>query len=534
MKKRTLALAMILTMAAVTGCGGQETSKEQLNTEVAENTSAEQTSGTSQEGEQISTEKTDLVVAIDREPQALDPTGSNHSIARVIVSQMMEPLLKFDEDMNVTLCLAESYEQLDDTTYKFTLPKGVKFHNGEELTAKDVVFSFKRASETPIGGTYTDKLDLEATETPDDYTVIFKMKEPYAAMERVFCLSYLAIVNEKAVNDVGEDTFARNPVGTGPFKFEQWTAGDNLSIVKNDEYHGEKALLDRVTYRFITEQTSRTIEMESGGVDMALVIPSSDYERLESNPDIELDLYTSLYVRYIAFNVQQDALKDARVRQALNYATDIDTIVDVLYTEKGAQVSTGPVPPGVAGKNESLIPYGYDPEKAKELLAEAGYEDGLDLTFTALGNSTNNMMGQMLQEQWKQVGVNLTLNPMESGALSEYANGMEQEVMPVRTAFSIADIGDGLEYVYHSKAQGTSRIISANPELDALLDEAAVTMDNEKRDEMYQDAQQIIHDEAYQIDLCYEYSSIAHSNKMRGLTALPTEDIDFSKIYFVD
>ena len=230
--------------------------------------------------------------------------------------------------------------------------------------------------------------------------------------------------------------------------------------------------------------------------------------------------------------VKDSPLQNKLVRQALNWATDMDTMVSILYTDDGAQVSTGPVPPGLNGRNNNLKLYGYDVEKAKALLAEAGYPNGFDLTFTCLGNATNNMMGQMLQEMWKEVGVNLILNPLESGALSEYANSMEQEVMPVRTGYSIGDTGEGLETVYHSKNRGTSRVNCANSELDALLDEAAKTMDSNRRAELYEKAQEIIQDEAYCMNLCYEYTSIGHSSKLMGLTTPPTERTDYSKIYF--
>lgn len=526
--KKIIALLMVCLLVGMTGCGAQNTG----NGQTADTTEKSTPKANPSKMESVSTAKKDLVVAIDREPQALDPTGSNHSIACTIVAQMFETLLKFDSEMNVIPGLAESFEQIDDTTLKFTLRKGVTFHNGDELKASDVIFSFKHASETPIGMPYTEKIDLDTLEAPDDYTIVIKTKEPYAAIQQILCISHLSIISEKAYNELGKDVFARNPVGTGPFRFNSWSAGDNLSIVRNDDYWGEKANLEKITFRFITEQTSRTVEIESGGVDMALVIPAADYERLEENSDIDLTLYTSLYVRYIAFNVTQGPLQDKNVRKALNYATDIDTICEVLYTTKGAEVSTGPVPPGLMGRNNDLEQYTYNQDKARELLKEAGYDNNLEVSFTYLGNATNNMMAQMLQEQWAAVGVTLTLNPLESGALSEYANAMKQEVMPVRTAFISGDIGEGLETMYHSRSQGTSRINSSNSELDAILEEASVTMDNSKRIELYKQAQEIINEESYSIYLCYEYSSIAHSSKLHGLETPPTERVDYSKLYF--
>ncbi|MDD2573669.1 MAG: ABC transporter substrate-binding protein [Firmicutes bacterium] len=518
------ALLVMAMFFALTGCSGTP----------ADDTNEPGTQGAST-GEEIVSSKDTMTVAIDREPQSMDPTATNISITCTIVSQIFDTLLDFDPDMNIIPSLAESYEQIDDVTYKFNLRKGVKFHNGEELKASDVVFSLKRANEKPVSRAYTQEIDMEGFETPDDYTVIIRTKEPYAAFYQSLCVSRLSIVNEKATLEAENDVNS-NPVGTGPFKFASWTAGDNVTIERNDDYWGETAKLKQVVFRIITEQSSRVVEIESGGVDAALVLPAVDYERLEDNEDIDLELYTSHYVRYIAFNTTQDSLADKRVRQALNYATDIDTIRDVLYTEKGAQKATTPVPPGIEGRHEDLAQYDYNPEKAKELLKEAGYDNDLEISFTYLGNTTNTLMGEMLQEQWKDVGVILTLNPLESGALTENANNMRQEVMPVRSAYSIGEAGEGLMKLFHSSNHGPggSRVNYTNPRVDELLETAKVTMDENERNEMYREVQEIVHDEALMIYLCYEYTSVALGSKVRGFNPIPTERIDYSTIYFVE
>ncbi len=285
-----------------------------------------------------------MTVAIDREPQSLDPTATNISITCTIVAQIFDTLLDFDTDMNIVPGLAESYEQIDSLTYRFNLRKGVKFHNGEELKANDVIYSLKRANEKPVSGAYTAEIDMEGFETPDDYTVIIRTKEEYAPFTSLLCLTHLSIVSEKAAIEAGGDANI-NPIGTGPFKFKSWTAGDNITIERFDDFWGENAKLKSVVFRIITEQSSRVVEIESGGVDAALVLPAIDYERLDADENINLVLYPSIYVRYIAFNTTQNSLADKKVRQALNYATDIDTIREVLYTKMGAQKATTIVPP---------------------------------------------------------------------------------------------------------------------------------------------------------------------------------------------
>ncbi len=180
--------------------------------------------------------------------------------------------------------------------------------------------------------------------------------------------------------------------------------------------------------------------------------------------------------------------------------------------------------------------YDYNPEKARELLKEAGYEDNYKTSFTYLANATNNLMAQMLQAQWAEVGVTLSLNPMESGALTENANRMNQEVMPVRSAFNIGETGEGLMKLFHSSNHGPggSRVNYSNPYVDNLLERAKITMDLEERNKIYLEVQKVIHDEALLIYLCYEYSSVALNSKVRGFNTIPNERIEYSTVYFAD
>lgn len=329
MKLVALLLAAVLLLA---GCGGA---------------GKETTTG----DDEATPPRDTLIVGMDREPAGLDPTTSHVTTAVMIYYNIYDTLLAFDNEMKIQPCLATSYNQLDDVTYKFNLREGVKFHNGEELKSSDVLFTFKRLYDIPAAQGQVSMIDPDGFECPDDYTFILKTKEPWSALPAQICSSYMNILNEKAVTEAGED-YNRNPVGTGPFKFVSWTAGDSIVVERFDDYWGEKALLSKINFRIITEATSRVIDLESGGLDIALAVGVTDVERLQNNSDIDLIQFTHTGIRYGAFNCSKEVFSDKRVRQALNYATDVETIRDVLYDKGiGAMPATTSVIPILSGRN---------------------------------------------------------------------------------------------------------------------------------------------------------------------------------------
>ncbi len=480
---------------------------------------------------QTSTKDT-LIMGVDREPVSLDPADVLTNVKQMIENGIYDTLLTFDADMTIQPRLAESWEKVDELTWKFNLRQGVKFHNGDELKASDVLFSFRRAGESAVAARAVMMFDLAASEAPDDYTFILKTKEPYAYTEAQLCDRMLSVLSEAAVSAMGQD-HARNPVGTGPYVFGSWVAGDNITIHRNDNYWGEKSILKTLVFRIITESASRTIDLESGGLDLTLALPQNDAERIAANPDMQLLVHTYNAVRYIGFNCAQPKLQDKRVRQALNYATDTKTIRAVVYGENTSGEMLSPVPAELPGFNPDLVQYEYNVDKAKALLKEAGVEN-LELEFMYLANSANNMLAAMLQQMWGEVGVTLVLKPTESGALSTALNKGEHEICSAGTTNALGEAGAGLYNFFNTKTQFTSgnRTNLSVPEIDALLDKIQVTTDTAEREKMVYDAQVLIHEEAPMIYLSYQYAILGASAKLKGLTLTPTSMYDFTKVYF--
>ena len=485
--------------------------------------------------EKVSSKDT-LIVAFDREPATLDPLGNNVDVKRMIEGSIFDTLLEFDENMKPVPCLAESWEQVDELTWKFNLRKDVKFHNGDPLTSKDVKFSFLRVNNGTLGNEAASQFDPNGYETPDDYTFILKTLEPWAFTEAQVCSEALSIVPEKVVTEMGDDAFGRAPVGSGAYKFVSWTAGDNITVERNDEYWRDKSILKTIKFRIITEAASRTIDLESGGVDITLGLPATDAERIEENPDTQLVVSTGATDRYIAFNCQKDIFKDKRVRQALNYATDKESIRVVCYGENTSEAMDSVVPSTLPGHISSLKQYDYDIEKAKELLKEAGMENGFEVEFMYLANSTNNMLAELLQQMWSQIGVTLILKPTESGALTTSLNKGEQELCCAGTGYSLFEAGAGLYNMFHTERMysGSARSNLSSPEVDKVLDEINITSDAEKRAELVGQAQELIHEESPFIYIAFTKNIIGAGSKVRGFVPTPTAMYDFRTVYFVE
>ena len=537
MKGRILAAALVAAaVLALSACGGSKKSSvtETKTQAAAETTTAAAETMQTTQGEELS-DKDTLIVALDREPASLDPNGNNVVVKRMADNCIYDTLLKFDSDLTPSASLAKEWEQVDELTWKFMLRDDVMFHDGTPLTSGDVIYSFKRIADSGSGNDLTAPFDPEGYEMPDDHTLIIRTKEPYAFMEAALCSPGLAVVPQKAVEKMGDDAFARNPVGSGPYKFVSWTAGDSIVIERNDDYWGDKSILKTITFRIITESSSRTIDLESGGVDLVLALPTTDAERIADNPDTQLILNMGAYDRYLAMNCQTDVFKDVRVRRALNYATDSETIRTICYGVDTSEPMLSVVPNTLRGYREDLPQYEYDIDMAKALLKEAGYENGMTVSFSYLSSSTLNMLAGLLQQMWAEIGVTLELKPTESGALTSALNKGDFELACVGTNFPLMEAGDQLYNMFHTSKMysGSSRSKLSDPEVDAMLEKIVMTTDADMRTGMVEELSAKLHDLSPIIYIGYTKNVLGASSKLRGFMTTPTALYDFRTIYFV-
>jgi peptide/nickel transport system substrate-binding protein len=465
-------------------------------------------------------------VGMESDVVTLDPPMFTDVFSNYVSSQIHETLFQVDYDMKVVPFLAEKLEQPNDTTYVITLRKGVKFHNGEELTADDVKFTYARvmdpATKSPRANNLTDAVEsADKIEVVDKYTVKITVKAPFGPFVDRMTNGALQILNKKAVDAAGGD-YAHKPVGTGPFKYVEWKTGEYARLDRNDEYWGEKAKLDRVTFRPIPDANTRMAELESGGIDYLMQVPREDVDRIKKDGKFDFQEVDAINITYLAYNTQKAPLTDANLRRAMNYAIDKKEITDTIYAGTGTP-AISPLNPSNWAHNPNVEPYAYNPAKAKELLGQSGYKgEPLELAFNQATETPK--VAERIQAQVKEnLGINITLKPMEWGAFLTYIRGGDQHQMFILGWSGGAD-PDGILYpLFHSKNFGAAgnRAFYKNEKVDELLLKAQTTVKQEDRKALYMDAQKLILDDAPWAPIRHGTNSAALSRKVQGFKIHP-------------
>lgn len=439
--------------------------------------------------------KNDLIVAVASEPVTLDPSDQNDSASSLAIRQMYDTLIIQDEEMNLTPGLAESWEFTDDTTLVLHLRKDVKFHNGETFTSADVMYSLERALANPKVSSFIDSIDLASSKAVDEYTVELKTTIPYVPLLTNLSHTAISMVNQKAVEEAG-DAFNETPCGTGPFKLKSWTHGDRVEFVRNDDYWGDKPAYENLIFRAIPENANRAIEVETGGVDIALSLAPNDGTRLKDNPDVNVVIYSGLSTTGIQINTTAKPFDDVRVRQALNYACDYQSIGESVYEGYGMR-SICPMSSQVWGANKDLTPYSYDPAKAKALLAEAGYPDGLPEKILLVTNDNRQRIDtfEIMQSQLAEVGIESEVAVRDMATLASFIPG-DYELFIAGWGCTTGDPDNGLYQTFNSNSgtANSARIQFRDPQIIDLLEQGRAEADTDARYKIYQQAQALIWD----------------------------------------
>lgn len=316
---------------------------------------------------------TDTVTfVIGNDVMSLDPGQTSSDTDYIMYATCVyEGLTRLTSDGTVEPMLAESWEIEDNgTTYIFHLKQGVKFHNGEELKASDVVFSYNYAKESPFTASFGALFDT--VEAVDDYTVKVGLAAPFAPF--LSSVAGAMIHNEKAVNDAGDD-YGLNPVGTGPFKFESYELGQRVTFERFDEYHRGPAALQTVVYKIVSDQNTALVSLESGTVDYLFTVPEISYDSLKENEDLQVFEYDSRELTHLTMNMNTEPFNSLEARQAVNYALDKEAIVKIALEGLGVP-AVYPLNEKYFGYSEEVTGYDYDPEKPKNCWLRPGIPTG--------------------------------------------------------------------------------------------------------------------------------------------------------------
>lgn len=464
-------------------------------------------------------ENDSLIVAQGAHPASLDPHQSNDQPSSRVNKQIYESLVNATVDMELEPGVAESWEPVDDITWEFKIREGVLFHNGDELTAHDVVFSLERMLDSPEVAHIVEAIDT--VEAEDDNTVIITTHEPFAPILAHLSHTAASIFSEAAVTEAGDD-YHNQPIGTGPYMFQSQEAGDSVTLERFDDYWGDPADIKTVVFRNIPEGTNRTIGLETGEVDVAYEIEPIDKSTVTEHEDLELIEEPSLSTQYIGFNMDKEPFDDIDVRRAINHAIDVEEIIDVVLEGSGT-VANGPVNPSVFGYNEELEGYEYDPDLAMELLEDAGHADGLEIQLWTNDNPVRVRIAEMVQEQLRLVGVTVNIEQVEWSAYLERTGQGEHDMFILGWVTVTGDADYGLYALFHSSQHGGAgnRTFFDNAEVDELLEIGRTTADEDARYDAYARAQEIIVEEAPQIFLYFDTQNVGIQNYVTGFELNP-------------
>lgn len=433
-------------------------------------------------------DKDTLVVANNADLKTLDPINTGDAASANAFWQIYDYLIFQDEDGKLVPRLAERWEQPDDLTYVLHLKKGVKFHNGEPFTAEDAKFTIERGmtSKTSTGSHVLLK-DIDTVEAVDDYTVKIKLKQPYTPFLYVFTEVWGGVVNKKTVLEKGAD-YERHPVGTGPFKFVSWTKGDRLVLERNDDYHGGKAAFKNLIIRAIPETSIRTIELESGAIDVAYQVHVSDIKRIEDNPNLKLLRRPALRADFMIFNCGKPPFDDVRVRQAVLKALDIPGMQKAVYRGLG-YVPAGPIPSAMRYSDPDLKVPEQDTEGAQKLLDEAGVKK-LKITLSTNESKERIDAATIVQNQLGEVGIEAQIQVLEYGVFLDTLDRGEHHIAFSGWGNNLPDPEFALSRLYHSRAMGsTNNAFYSNPTFDALLDKGTIVPEGPERAAVYKEVQ---------------------------------------------
>lgn len=472
----------------------------------------------------------ELIVAQASDAVSLDPHKTNDAASAVPMFQIYDTLVKLDADMKIVPGLASEWTQVDDYTLEFKLLQGVKFHNGEELKASDVKFTFDRQTNPETAAPAAFMLStLKETKVIDDYTVQMITSEKCASLLYNLTHVDMGILNEKAVTEAG-DGYALSPVGTGPFKFVSWKKNQEIVLEKNPDYFGESAKVDKLTFRIIPESATGIAELQTGGIDVLLNVQPQYAAQFAEGTGMKLAQFSTFTIKYLGFDMREAPFNDARVRQAINYVTNKDAIIKVAYSGS-AEALAGPLPAKINGNNPDLVPYAYDVEKAKALMAEAGYADGFRTTLYLSDKEVDTKIATVMQGMLSQIGITVDLQVIEWGAyLKKTAEGCPMFLLGWTTV--TADADNGMYANFHSSAWGSqgNRVFYKNERVDELLDQGRAQFDPEARVKLYQEACQLIYDDAAWDFLVAEQAMVGMRDYVEGFEPVPTTFYNFAPV----
>jgi ABC-type transport system substrate-binding protein len=472
-----------------------------------------------------------LVMIIESSPTNLDPRVGLDGQSERIDELLFDDLLTRDQDLNVQPGLAQSWEIPNPLTYIFHLRHGVRFHDGRPLTARDVKWTFDSLLQGKILSTKSSTYRfVDHIDTPDDFTVVFHLKEPFATLLGNLSGAAMGIVPYGSGKEV-----TQHPIGSGPFRFVSAAQDRDVILERNDDYWGEKPHLQRVRFAVVPDTTTRALELRKGSADVAINALTSDMVlALRREPNLQILRSPGTVLAYLAFNLRDPILKDVRVRQAIACAIDRRPMIHYLLRDF-ARPARSILPPESWAYNGDVPQYNYDPARARQLLDAAGYRavNGVrfHITMKTSTEEGTRLLAAVLQQQLRAVGIALDIRTFEFATFFADVTHGEFQLYSLRWIGGNED-PDIFEYVFHSSRftpKGANRGFYANPRVDSLIDQARQELDPNIRKQLYAEVQDILAQDLPSINLWYFDNVLVANKRVKNLTLDPSGSYDFLK-----
>ncbi|MEM1546734.1 MAG: ABC transporter substrate-binding protein [Candidatus Methanomethylicia archaeon] len=478
-------------------------------------------------------------IAVGIEPDTIDPHGQTTTLIFNIMRHVYETIVWFDENGNVIPWLAESWTiSSDGLTYTFKLRKDVKFHDGSKLNAETIKMNIERWIDPTVRVPVRVQLGpVKGAEVVDEYTVKIILKEPFAPFLRALG-GYLLIASSKAIEKYKNATITE-PSGTGPYKFVKWEKGKLVLLERNEDYWGSKPLIRSIEWRIIPEAATREAALLAGDVDVAFLPPPSDISKLQADPKVKVLTPITNRIIFIGL-LPKGPLKDPRVRQALNYAVDKKALIDKVLFGLGIETNA-PVPPHFFGFY-GMEPYSYNPEKAKQLLKDAGYPEGFKMVLLHPTGRyiQDKQVAEAVQAYLSRIGVEAQLVTMDwPSFVAKITKPLEEkdyDALLLGWGPFIADADYTLYAQFHSTQAPPKGLAAAhynNSKIDDLLAKARRELNEENRKTLYKEIIGTIWNDAPWIFLYTQKNFLALSVKLEGVWIyVDGEQFFFHKAYF--
>jgi len=450
----------------------------------------------------LSASTTSVTIIQGSEPESLDPTYSGLTVDMSININYAEPLVVLSPEGDYNPWLAESWGYVSNNHFRVYLRKNVLFHNGQQMTAEDVKFSLERIVDPDFGSKLKGLPPLSSVEVVDDFTVDIVLKEPYGPMLPSLVLS--RIVPKSVVEELGDEAFAANPMGTGPFRFVEWVRGVRVKLEAFDDYWGGRPEIDQVIFKAIPEEAVRFAELKTGRADIVVGISPDSAVR---GPGYRILTTPSPRQAFLALNTWKPPFDELKIRLALNYAINKESLVENLLAGYGTVSSCWLTPGWEPEYDPDRPPYSYDPEKARQLIKESGYDEiPIELLFPIGRYPKDKEISQSIAFMLEDVGFRVTLDGRDPLNFSQV---VFRELAMENAGFiafggKVPDSSEQLGYYYNP---GVSERYYSNEELFDLVREQFVTLDTNKRSEILKKIDIHLYDNAVR-GFLFAYNSI--------------------------